>query len=134
MTPHLALFSVATQLVLLVALLVGGTVGMRRHFRRHCLFMRVLFGLQIVAIAVFMIRSFGLYSVPFVVAGWTIALIIHHVFGLVMIALFVYINLAWLGAIRPPRRYRQFMRVAFSSWLIALVLGLYVYLRIWRGL
>ncbi len=134
MTPTLAVLNAVLQLALLAAVLVGAFVGARRHFHPHCLYMRILFGVQIVMIAVFMSRSFGLYVSDSLGAVWVAVIVIHHTFGLAVIGLFAYINLAWFGVVRAPHRYRGFMLSALASWLIALGLGLTVYLHIWRGI
>ncbi len=65
-------------------------------------------------------------------SAFTVELIVHHVFGLVALALWVYINLAMTGVVKAPRRYKPFMWTALASWVVSLGLGAYLFWYIWR--
>jgi hypothetical protein len=133
MTKGLATFNLVVQIVLIVAALTGATLAWRRKFGRHCLVMRVAIAAQIIVIGVIMAPQLARY-----LSHWngfstfTVEIIIHHVFGLIVLGLWIYINLAFTGVVKAPRSYTWFMRSALTSWLISLGLGIYLYWYIWR--
>jgi hypothetical protein len=131
-TRNVALFNLVVQLVLIVGVLVGAYLGRARKFSRHCLLMRLLMGAQILLIGIIMAPQLGRY-----LRGWsgfsafTTELIVHHVLGLVALALWIYINLAMPGVVRAPRRYGWFMWGALASWVASLALGVYLFWYLW---
>jgi uncharacterized membrane protein YozB (DUF420 family) len=119
------------QAVLFVGVCIGAALAATHKYGRHCLFMRVVVGLQVVAIGVFMIvplkRWVGDYR------GWfRILLLVHHSLGVIVLLLFIYINLAIAGRVKAPKRMRNVMRSTLGLWLIVLALGGYIYYFIWR--
>lgn len=132
-TKNVALFNLVAQMVLIVGVCAGAWLAWRRKFGRHCLLMRVLMGAQILLIGIIMAPQLARYF-----KGWngfstfTVELIVHHVFGLVALALFVYINLAMTGVVKAPRRYKRFMWSALASWVVSLGMGAYLFWYIWR--
>jgi hypothetical protein len=95
--------------------------------------MRVLMGAQILLIGIIMAPQFARFM-----ANWsgfsvfTIELIVHHVLGLIALAVWIYINLAFTGVVRAPRRYTWYMRSALVSWVASLGFGAYVFWYLWR--
>lgn len=51
--------------------------------------------------------------------------------GVVAVALWIYINLAFKGTIKVSVRQVLLMRVAFGSWLVTLILSLHIYQLVW---
>ena len=94
--------------------------------------MRVAIPVQIVAIAVVMLPSMLGY-IQNEAPGLLFSLVIpvHHVLGLVVVTLWIYVNLAFKGIIKTRWRLVIPMRLAFGSWMITLILGLYIYLSLW---
>jgi hypothetical protein len=133
MTPTIALANLIIQVVLIVGALTGAYLARRRLFSRHCLSMRILVGVQILAIGLIMAPSLSRY-----VNNWsgfsrfTAEIIVHHVLGVVVLALWIYINLALTGVVKAPRRPRVFMRATLAVWLVSLALGVHLYVHIWR--
>ena len=133
-TKGVATFNLVIQVILIVGALTGATLAWKHKFSRHCLLMRVLMGAQILVIGIIMAPQLSRY-----VSHWhgfstfNVELIIHHVFGLIALALWIYINLAFTGVVKAPRRYRWYMRSALASWLFSLGLGIYLYGHIWQG-
>jgi hypothetical protein len=125
-TKNVALFNLVVQATLIAGVFAGTFLARTRRFGRHCLIMRVLMGVQILLIGIIMAPQFARY-----VSNWsgfsafTVELIIHHVLGLVALALWIYLNLALTGAVRAPRSYTWFMRSALVSWVASLGLGVY---------
>jgi uncharacterized membrane protein YozB (DUF420 family) len=53
--------------------------------------------------------------------------------GLVLIAIFIYVNLEVGRVIRPIVKRKTAMRTALGVWLIAIALGIYIYLIVYYG-
>jgi len=129
----LVLINLILQILLMMAVFVAAyLVKSKRQFIRHCTIMRIAIPVQIVATAVVMLPSMLGYirnDVPGLLFNLEIP--VHHVLGLVVIALWIYINLAFQGIIKVRARLVLPMRIAFFSWLVTLILGLHIYLAIW---
>lgn len=132
-TSGLALANLIVQVLLIAGALGGAFLGTRRHFRRHCLTMRILVAVQIVTIVVIMAPSLAGYLNNWGGFSWfTAEIIIHHVLGLVVLAFWVFINLAFMGIVKTPRRFRRFMWTTLAVWLVSLATGIHLYAYIWR--
>jgi hypothetical protein len=132
-TKNVAIFNLVMQVVLIVGVCVGAWLARRRKFGRHCLLMRVLMGAQILLIGVIMAPQLVRYLRG--QSGFstlTVEIVVHHVFGLVALALWIYINLAMTGVVKAPRRYKWFMWSALASWVVSLGLGAYLFWYVWR--
>jgi len=132
-TRNVAIFNLAAQVLLIVGVFVGAWLGSRRKFGRHCLLMRVLMGVQILLIGVIMAPQLGRYVRDWSgFSGFTTELIVHHVLGIVALALWIYINLALTGVVKAPRRYTWFMRSALVAWVVSLALGVRLFWYLWQ--
>jgi uncharacterized membrane protein YozB (DUF420 family) len=58
-------------------------------------------------------------------------LMIHHILGLVLIVIFAYVNLEVGRVIRPHIKRKTVMRLALGVWLVALALGINIYLTVY---
>ncbi len=58
-------------------------------------------------------------------------LLTHHILGLVLIGIFVYINLEVGRVVRPVVKRKSVMRLALGIWLVALALGINIFLTIY---
>lgn len=133
MTPTLALANLIIQVLLIVGALSGAYLAKKRRLRRHCLTMRILVAVQIVVIAVIMAPSLAGYLGNWGGFSWfTAEIIIHHILGLVVLAFWIFINLAFTGVVKTPRRFRRIMRVTLAVWLVSLAMGIHLYVHIWR--
>ncbi|MDO9098859.1 MAG: hypothetical protein Q7U60_12165 [Candidatus Methanoperedens sp.] len=120
----LALANLAIQILLVIMLFGAAYFAKKRELIRHCNFMRVLVPVQIIAIAAVMLPSMpGYIENP---PGFYIEMLVHHTLGLLVIALWLYINLAF-GKPWMPRKSALFMRTAFILWILAFLLGLHMY-------
>ncbi len=127
----LATLNLAVQILLFI--MVSGAVYLakKRELGRHCTFMRALVLAQIIAIVTVMLPSMlGYLTNP---PPFSTEMIVHHALGLMVVALWIYINLSF-GKPWVPRNLALFMRSAFTLWLLALLLGLHMYLLIHVGL
>jgi hypothetical protein len=133
MSAGLALANLLIQVVLMVTALGGLFLAKTRRFRRHCLTMRVAVAVQILAIAFVMAPSLASYVGSWGGWSWLMAeIVVHHVLGLVVLALWIYFNLALSGVVKAPRRMRPFMRSALVVWVISLAMGIHLYVYLWR--
>ena len=124
----LALANLAVQILLVIMVSRAAYLAKKRKLGRHCTFMRVLVPVQIIAIAAVMLPSMlGYIENP---PPFYTEMLIHHTLGLSVIALWLYINLSF-GKAWMPRNLRTFMRTAFVLWMLALLLGLHMYVRIY---
>ncbi len=129
----LVLINLVVQILLMVTIFVAAYLArVKRQLIRHCTIMRIAIPVQIVAIAIVMLPSMLGYieNEP---PGLLFSLVIpaHHALGLVVVALWIYVNLAFEGIIKTRWRLVIPMRLAFGSWLVTLILGLYIYLSLW---
>jgi uncharacterized membrane protein YozB (DUF420 family) len=130
----LATANLVIQLVLIALLLGAVYLARRGRVIRHCTIVRGIVVVQIVTIFAVMLPSLLGYvenvpSIPFLY----LELLIHHILGLVLIAIFIYVNLEVGSVIRPVVKRKTAMRSALGVWLIAIALGIYIYLTIYYG-
>ncbi len=124
----LALANLAVQILLVIMVLCAAYFAKKRKLIRHCNFMKVLVPVQIIAIAAVMLPSMlGYIENP---PPFNTEMLVHHTLGLAVIALWLYIILTF-GKPWMPRNFALFMRTAFILWILAFLLGLHMYARIY---
>jgi uncharacterized membrane protein YozB (DUF420 family) len=128
----LATANLAVQLALIG--FVFGAVYLARRGRvvQHCTVVRGAVIVQIIAILAIMLPSLLGYvesvpPIPFLYHE----LLIHHILGLVLIAIFIYVNLEVARVIRPVVKRKNAMRTALGVWLITLALGISIYFTVY---
>jgi uncharacterized membrane protein YozB (DUF420 family) len=128
----LATTNLAVQLALIG--FVFGAVYLARRGRvvQHCTVVRGAVIVQIIAILAIMLPSLLGYvenvpPIPFLYPE----LLIHHILGLVLIAIFIYVNLEVARVIRPVVKRKNAMRTALGVWLITLALGISIYFTVY---
>jgi putative membrane protein len=62
---------------------------------------------------------------------FNIEMYVHHTLGLIVIGIWIYINLVFAGVMRIRGRLATAMRMALVAWILALVIGIHMYLLIW---
>jgi hypothetical protein len=121
------------QCVLIVAVLTAGYLAKIRHqFKAHCLMLRIAIPVQVAAIGAIMLPAMLGYiqrgnRTPF----FNAAMLVHHILGLAVVALWVYINLVFQGTIKGFGELKIAMRSTFFLWIIVLLMGIYLYLVTW---
>ncbi|MGZ4853419.1 MAG: hypothetical protein ACXV3D_09590 [Halobacteriota archaeon] len=128
----LATVNLVVQLALIALVLVAVYFARRGRVIRHCTIVRGTVVVQIIAIFAIMLPSLLGYvenvpPIPFLYPE----LLIHHILGLVLIAIFIYVNLEVGRVIRPVVKRKTAMRTALGVWLIAIVLGINIYLTVY---
>jgi putative membrane protein len=124
--------NLAFQILLLVTILVAAFLAKRRSLKKHCTIMRAALLLEIISIFLVMLPSMlGYVRIGRPASAFNIEIWIHHALGLVVIALWIYINLVVLRVIKTKHRLVIPMRLALVSWLASLVMGIRLYFVIW---
>jgi uncharacterized membrane protein YozB (DUF420 family) len=58
-------------------------------------------------------------------------LLIHHVLGLVLIVIFIYVNLDVGRVIRPVVKRKNAMRTALGVWMVSIAIGIHIYFTVY---
>ncbi len=133
-------FDVKTQAIVnltiqvLLIMTVSGAVFLakKRNLGKHCVVMMVAVLLQMIAIASVMLPSMlGYIENEQRSIFFNIEMLVHHTLGLTVIGIWIYINLVFAGVMRIRGSLAAAMRLALASWILALVIGLHMYLLIW---
>lgn len=121
--------NLAVQLLLIIAVFIAAYLAKkRRAFGKHCTIMRVIVPIQIIAIASVMLPSMlGYIGSQPLGTLFNIEILIHHGLGLAVVALWIYINLVFMGVLRIRGRHVVAMRLAFTFWVLSFLMGLHIY-------
>lgn len=120
--------------ILLVGLLgySGYTVKIKKNLKRHCWIMRIAVAVLLVSALVVMLPSLLSYTGGGLNSSlFYIEMLVHHTLGLVVVAIFVFANLAMAGVIKLKGRLVPYMRVAAAAWTLSLIMGVHMYFVIW---
>jgi putative membrane protein len=124
----LAELDLIVQLILAVVLLVASRLARARDFKKHCALMRFAVPVQILAILGVMLPSmYGYSHNPSTDPLLDFEILIHHTLGLMVVALWTYINLIFMNVLKPKIGIKTMMRLALGCWAASMVLGLYLY-------
>jgi putative membrane protein len=133
-------FDVKTQIIVnltiqvLLIMTISGAVYLvkKRNLGKHCAVMRISLLVQMIAIAGVMLPSMlGYIEHEQRGAFFNIEMLAHHALGLAVIVIGIYINLAFAGVMRIWGRLVSAMRLVLALWILALIIGLHMYLIIW---
>ena len=128
----LAMINLAVQLLLLITVCAAAYLAKQKKLGSHCTVMRTAVPVQIIAIAAIMLPSFlGYIEHGTPSYFFRIETLIHHTLGLVVVILWICINLLFMGKLKTRLRLVSFMRLAFTLWMLALLLGLHMYAQIY---
>jgi uncharacterized membrane protein YozB (DUF420 family) len=128
----LATANLVVQLVVIALVLGAVYLARRGRVIRHCTIVRGAVVVQIITILAVMLPSLLGYvgnvpPIPFLYPE----LLIHHILGFVLIAIFIYVNLEVGHVIRPIVKRKDAMWTALGVWLVALALGIILYLTVY---
>ncbi len=127
-----AMVTLTIQILLIMTVSGAVFLAKKRNLGKHCVVMRVAVLLQIIAIASVMLPSMlGYIENEQRSIFFNIEMLVHHTLGLTVITIWVYINLVFSGVMRIRGGLVAVMRLAFVSWILALIIGLHMYLLIW---
>ncbi len=124
----LAAINLMIQIVLIIVLFFAAFKAKKGEIKTHCIGLKIAVLLQLAAIFIFMLPSFPGYKANNV---FDLVIIFHHILGLVLVGLWIYVNLVYSGFIRWPENFRYIMRIAFALWIVAFLIGAYINIRIY---
>ena len=120
------------QLILAAALAFAVFLAKKKNFQRHCLVLRLAVTAQILAILVLMSPALGQILEPGRPNGlFRAEVLVHHGLGLVVVLLWIYINLVYLGRMRARLAPKLAMQAAAGLWVASLILGFHIYLKLY---
>lgn len=123
--------NLALQLVLVAALGFAVFLAKRRSFQRHCFVLRLAVVAQIVSVmAVMSPAMVGILEPGRPNGLFQAEVLLHHILGLAVIMLWVYINLVFLGILKARIAFRKAMQATAGIWVGSFILGLHIYLRL----
>ncbi len=132
----LVVVNLIVQILLVITVFVAAYLAKaKRQLLKHCTIMRIAVVVQLIAIAVVMLPSMLGYiknQPPGLL--FSLEIPVHHALGLLVVALWIYVNLAFKGIVKIRWRLAIPMRLAFSAWIATLILGLHIYLLLWVGI
>lgn len=123
----LATINLMIQIVLMIVLFFAALRAKKGEVNNHCNYIKIAVLLQLAAIFIFMLPSFPGYRI----SNGSLVIIFHHVLGSGLVGLWIYVNLVYSGYIRWPENFRYIMRIAFALWILAFLIGSYIYIRIY---
>jgi uncharacterized membrane protein YozB (DUF420 family) len=130
----IATTSLIIQIAVLGLLLVGYSLKRQKKFRRHGIYMAAAVVLHYITIIAVMIPSFVLAVVPeFIIPAplEEISLIglFHGIGGIIAAVLGVWLVASWRFKtdMKPCFKKKLVMRFTITVWIIALLLGIYLY-------
>jgi hypothetical protein len=124
--------NLALQLILVVALGVAVFLAKKKSFQRHCLILRLAVTAQILDILALMSPAMVAILEPGRPNGlFQAEVLLHHCLGLIVVLLWIYINLVYLGHLKARIALRRAMQAAASLWVASFILGLYIYQRMY---
>ncbi len=127
-----ALVNLTIQVLLIMT--VSGAVFLvrKRNLGKHCAVIRISVLIQAIAITGVMLPSMlGYIENEQRGMFFNIEMLVHHALGLIVIAIWIYINLVFAGVMRIIVRLETAMRLALASWILAFIIGFHMYLLIW---
>jgi len=128
----LAMINLTIQVLLIIMAAGAVFLAKKRNLGKHCVVMKVAVPLQIIAIASVMLPSMlGYIENEYPSTFFNIEMMLHHTLGLIVIAIWIYVNLVFAGIMRIRGRLMVAMRLALASWILSLIIGLHMYLLIW---
>ncbi len=130
----LVTINLVVQLALIVLVFGAVYLARRGRVKRHCAIQRGTVTVQIILILSIMLPSLLGYieNVPSIPLFYP-ELLVHHSLGLILVGMWVYINLEVERVIRPLIKRKTAMRIAFGVWLVAIALGVNIYLTIYTS-
>jgi len=127
-----AMINLTIQVLLIITVSGAVFLAKKGNLGKHCAVLRVAVPLQIIAIAVVMFPSMlGYIENEQRGIFFNIEMLVHHTLGLIVIVIWIYINLVFAGVMRIRGRIYTAMKLALASWILALIIGIHIYLLIY---
>jgi hypothetical protein len=127
---NLMLLNMLVQIAIIAVVAVTSYLQIKRkmNVKKHCTLFRWLVPVQILTIVLFML----LPTINYVGAGgvsllFKIEVIVHHTLGLIVVAIWIWVNLVQMRIIKHRGRLKNYMLTALAAWVLAFLIGLHIY-------
>lgn len=125
---QLAELNLIVQLILALMLLIAFRLARTRNYKGHCTVMRTAVPIQILAVLGIMLPSMHGYEQNIPISNlFFLEISLHHILGLGLIVLWIYINLVFMRLLNPLLKIKTAMRIALIFWAVSMALGLHIY-------
>ena len=116
------------QMILVLLLYVASRLAIGGDFKKHCTLMRIAVPVQILTVLGVMLPSmYGYLRNTSTETLFNSEILIHHSLGLGVVFLWIYINIIFMGFLKPAIKIRTMMRLALASWAVSMLIGLHLY-------
>jgi len=127
----LATINLLVQALLLLTMLVAAYLAKKKQLIRHCNLIRITVLVQLLTIFPTMLPAMLGYLKNPRQPAFQAEMLLHHSSGILVILLWIYINLAFMGRVKLVGRLTTYMRAALMMWVLTFLLGLYLYFQIY---
>jgi putative membrane protein len=121
------------QVIVIILLIFAVKKAYTNPYNKHCKFITMAIAVQILSVLIFMVPSMYSLSGIMMTGSFTSLMYLHHILGLIVIVLSMYIKLAFTGKIPSPVPPLKIMKPTLILWILTLVGGFTLYLALWRG-
>lgn len=122
---------IGLQLFILLLVICSSYMAHSKKVKLHCSLMGVAFFLQVITIAFVMSPSLLSLLRMTLSDNLLVKLWVHHITGLLVMILVVYINLAVKGSVRFLGEPYRLMRPAALLWIVVFLGGIFIYLNLY---
>ncbi|WP_406659688.1 hypothetical protein V7O66_07505 [Methanolobus sp. ZRKC3] len=128
------ILSLIVQFAIILLVILAVLLASRGKTAQHCKLVSIAVLAQIISILVFMspvmsdFLNYGFGSRLLIAQIW-----IHHLAGIGVIMLVVYINLAMKGKTKVLGNVFRLMKITFALWILVFMGGQVIYLALWHG-
>ncbi|HEX9262531.1 MAG TPA: hypothetical protein VF893_08395 [Candidatus Bathyarchaeia archaeon] len=131
--------SLAIQILVLGLLITGYFLKNRKRYSGHGITMATAVVLHVITILTVMVPSFSnFFSIPgsIIIDANLIITLVHVSLGLIAVALGTWLASSWHFKTDLQRCFanKRLMKPTLLLWIIAILLGIYLYLTIWASL
>lgn len=129
------ILSLLAQFIIIVLVIAAVLLPSRGKAVQHCKIMSIALVLQIVSILIFMSPVMS----DFLQYGFGTRLLIsqmwlHHLGGIAIVLLVLYINLAMKGKVKFLGDNFRLMKLTFALWILIFIGGMILYMTLWHGI
>lgn len=132
---NLGFTSLVVQFLLLLVVLFGFSSVSGKKINRHCRIMNTAVVLQVISVLIFMtVQMSSFVGLNFGGTSLGVLIWLHHLAGLLVFMLAVYIYMALKGRLKFLGSPYKWMKVTFYLWILVFVGGVIIYLELWQGI
>ena len=126
--------NIGLQFFILLLLVFSSYMAHSKKMKIHCSLMGVALFLQLLTIVFVMFPSFSAFSGMQISSQLLVELWVHHIAGLLVMLLVIYINLAVKGSVHFLGEPYRLMRPVALLWFLVLLGGMHIYISLYPAL